>query len=119
MEYNTWRMGVDIIQFATTVGVWVYAWRKSRQKITEERFQGIEKKVESHGSRIVQLENDVKHRPDCQYHQGFEGRLDKINVGMAKIEGNVKSGIAKLEGRMEGVGSSLDLIQQHLLSGGK
>lgn len=58
------------------------------------------------------MERKMAARHDCQYHQGFEKRLDQMNGSINKIEGLI-------EGRMEGIGSSLDLIQQHLLSGGK
>lgn len=121
IEYSSWRMGVDIVQFATTVGVWIYAWRKSRLKATDERFRALadqDKKAESDvqalRSEVQELRSEVQH-PKCPHHPGLEHRMDKLNSNIGKVE----SGISKLEGRMEGIGGALDLIQQHLLSGGK
>lgn len=112
MNYQAAMFYLTLIMTIVNIGVGISVWWTNRDKITNSRFKVLEDKM-------IAFESEIKHRPDCQYHQAFESRLDKITVGMAKIEGNVSSGIAKLEGRMEGVGSSLDIIQQHLLNGGK
>jgi hypothetical protein len=96
---------VTVIMTVVNAGIGISVWWNNRDKITNARFKVLE-------DDVITLKSDVKHRPDCQYHQGFETRLDKLHGGIKHIEGVV-------EGRMEGIGKSLDIIQQHLLRGGK
>lgn len=93
------------------VGV-VYVWWSNREKVTTAKFDELKRHINQVEGTVKQIEIEVKHRPDCQHHQGFEDRLDAMNGKLNRIEGMV-------EGRLEGIGNSLDLIQQHLLNGGK
>lgn len=53
------------------------------------------------------LAEKVDSRPPCSHHKSFDDRLLKV-----------QQGIANIDGRMEGVGKGLDIIQQHLMSKG-
>lgn len=89
------------------VGV-IYVWWTNKEKVTTAKFDELKAHINKVENSVKKIEVEVQHRPDCQYHGEFERRLDKLH-----------GGINKVEGRLEGIGTSLDLIQQHLLSGGR
>ena len=132
-----WIFAFSIFQFVWSTGVAIYVWWTNKQKVNNERFEAQDARIakietdmklgkaqsetdtrlsnDRHVAIVKQLETiskEVARHADCKYHQGFEDRLDKMNGSINKIEGVV-------EGRMEGIGSALDMIQQHLISGGK
>ena len=136
-NYQPWSFAFNIFTFVVTSTVGIYTWRSNKQKVTNERFDaqdqritGIETSIKLDTAknetaskvadarhlaivkRLDEISAEVGRHADCKYHQGFEDRLDKMNGSINKIEGVI-------EGRMEGIGSALDLIQQHLLNGGK
>jgi len=78
---------------------------KSQMELIKADFSSIK-------MQLVSISGEVKHPPSCLHHQGFEDRLDDMNGSIKKLEGT-------FEGRMKGIGSALDMIQQHLISGGK
>ena len=136
-NYTPWIFAFSIFQFLWSAGVAVYVWYSNKEKVTNTRFEAQDQRIatietdirlgkaqtetdtrtasERHSTIVKQLEKvsaEVARHSDCKYHQGFEDRLDRMNGSINKIEGVV-------EGRMEGIGNALDMIQQHLISGGK
>lgn len=136
-DLQPWIFAFSIFQFLVTSGVGIYAYRSSKEKVTNARFEAQDKRIvqieadikldaanskkelelsnERHQAivkRLDEINKEVGRHSECKHHQGFEDRLDAMNGSINKLEGVV-------EGRMEGIGSALDMIQQHLLSGGK
>jgi len=135
-NYQPWIFAFNVCQFLVTSGVGYYAYRINKEKVTNTRFEEQDKRIaqieasialdaanskkelelnnERHQAivkRLDEIGREVGRHAECKHHQGFEDRLDKMNGSINKLEGVV-------EGRMEGIGSALDMIQQHLISGG-
>lgn len=101
IDYTAWRFWFDVLQLAGICSIGIYSWWSNREKVTTRKFR-------EHEARLAQLENDIRH-PSCQYHVGFEDRLDTIN-----------SGVSKVEGRLEGINRAVDLMNDFLINqGGK
>ena len=122
MQYEAMRFWLEA---ALLIGGPAFTYWRTREKVTsshivalDKRIAGVETDKKLADGRYLAIEKkleeivkDVKHHADCKYHQGFEARLDKMNGSINKLEGTVT-------GRLEGIGSALDLIQQHLLNNG-
>lgn len=131
-----WIFAFSIFQFLYSIAVGFYVRRSNKEKVTNVRFQQQDDRItqiessmklgEANSKKELELSNErhqaivkrldeigkeVGRHAECKHHQGFEDRLDKMNGSINKLEGVV-------EGRMEGIGSALDMIQQHLISGG-
>ena len=131
-----WIFAFSIFQFLYSITVGIYVRRSNKEKVTNVRFQLQDDRItqiessmklrEANSKKELELSNErhqaivkrldeigkeVGRHAECKHHQGFEDRLDKMNGSINKLEGVV-------EGRMEGIGSALDMIQQHLISGG-
>ena len=131
-----WIFAFSIFQFLYSITVGIYVRRSNKEKVTNVRFQLQDDRItqiessmklrEANSKKELELNNErhqaivkrldeigkeVGRHAECKHHQGFEDRLDKMNGSINKLEGVV-------EGRMEGIGSALDMIQQHLISGG-
>jgi hypothetical protein len=104
-DYTAWRFWADMLVLLTVLANTAYTWWSNRNK----RFSGLERRMD-HTERVNQeLAEKLAARPSCSHHDTFDIRL-------RKVEGIVE----KTDGRMEGVGKSLDIIQQHLMNqGGK
>jgi ERCC4-type nuclease len=136
-DLPVWIFAFNIFQFFQSTGLGIYVWFSNKEKVTNTRFAAQDERItkietdmklgkakietdakladERHEAILKQLEGigkELARHADCKYHQGFEVRLDDMNGSIRKVEGII-------EGRMEGIGSALDMIQQHLLNGGK
>lgn len=147
INYTPWIFGFSIIQFLWSSWISYTVRRSDKEKVTNTRFeeQGrriteIETEIEvgktatasaiklrkaetdaetrlreerhlSLVKRLDEIATEVARHADCKHHHVLENRLDNMNGSIKKVEGVI-------EGRMEGIGSALDMIQQHLISGG-
>jgi hypothetical protein len=93
------KFWVDVVLIIINLGVAVYVWWTNRNKATNERFDEL-------ANRIGDIEKKID-RP-CANHPNFEARLDSIDKGVAKIDG-----------RLEGINRMVDLLTQNELQGGK
>jgi septal ring factor EnvC (AmiA/AmiB activator) len=140
MENGTVRTYLEIAQLILTILAIVFAWWRTREKVADRRYAGVERRLSEFESnvklngnryltieqRLTELGQEVKSHADCKYHQGFERRLDETNKEIAatnkeinQLNGSIKHVEGVVEGRMKGIGSALDMIQQHLINGGK
>ena len=142
-----WIFGFSIFQFGWSTLIAIYVWYSDKKKVTNARFEEQDRRIteieteiqigktateasiklrkaetdaetklreERHLSlvkRLDEIATEVARHADCKHHHVLEQRLDHMNGSIKKVEGVI-------EGRMEGIGSALDMIQQHLLNGG-
>jgi hypothetical protein len=99
INYPAWSFWRDMVVIACAFGSAIYTWWSNRKKVTNRRFK-------EHDDRIVKLETDVKH-PNCQYHLGFEGRLDTLHGDIRELAGGVK-----------GLRRAVDLMNEFLINQG-
>lgn len=147
INYTPWIFGFSVFQFAWSTVIAIYVWYSNKEKVTNTRFSAQDERItkietdiqlgksgtdaaiklrktetdaetklreERHLGLVKRLEEiavEVARHADCKHHHVLEQRLDNMNGSLKKVEGVI-------EGRMEGIGSALDMIQQHLISGG-
>lgn len=110
--YPAWAFWFSVVQFIFNVALLIGVWWNNKQKVNSKKFKGLE-------DRMVKVETAVTSMPVCGNHTRMEEndritakQLKEISDDLHEIKGLVK-------GRMEGIGSALDTIQQHLLGGGR
>jgi predicted RNase H-like nuclease (RuvC/YqgF family) len=119
-NYAIWQIIFNCVQLLLTFAVW---W-SSRNKVTNDRFTQLE-------TSKIKLEQDVKHlkqelqrsKPECTNHQRMErtdqvifDRLENMHVDIKTLS----TTMGKIEGSIEGVKHTGQLINQFLLEqGGK
>lgn len=99
MNYAAWKFWLDVLLILINAAIGLYVWWSNREKVTNKRFDALT-------VRITEIEKKIE-RP-CVNHVSFEARLDSIDKGVAKIDG-----------RLEGINRMVDLLTQNELSGGK
>lgn len=123
MHYEEMRFWLEVVLF---LGNPLFTWWRTREKVTNTHISALDKRlgaVETDKKlatgrqleiekKLAAIVKDVTHHVNGESHQAIERRLAEMNGSLKKLEGTV-------EGRMEGIGSALDMIQQHLLNGGK
>jgi len=112
MDIETAKLGFQILQFIATGAVGVYVYLTNRDKVTNERITRLEDdldgKLDTHGERIATLEEAAKHSPS----------RNELALIHEKINRATES-IGELSGEFKGVKTTLNLIHQYLLTGGK
>jgi len=107
-DYTAWKFWLDVAQLLGIIGVGAYTWWTNRSKATQKKFKGLEERISVVEFEGSSLKKAFKARPPCLHHAEFDLRLR-----------GVQEGVSNIEGRMVGIGNSLDLIQTHLIAGGK
>jgi len=103
-NYVAWKFWLDVAQLLGIVAVGLYSWWSNRSKATQKRFNRHDSRLGSVEVELDHIKQAVEQRGPCQLHGQFDKRLRLI-----------EGGVEKIDGRMQGVGNSLDLIQQHLM----
>jgi len=108
MDYQSFSFWFGVIQWLTTVGVWIYVWNVNRNRVTDERISALEEhvdtKIDGHADRLARLEQDARHAPSHNDLKRLHQRLDEVN-------GELK----EMRGEFSAANRTLSLIHQHLL----
>jgi len=97
LDYTAARFWMDLIQSAGLVLLGIYTWWVNRAKVTNGKFRDLE-------TRMAKVES----RSGCAQHSDFDKRIRLVQESVSAING-----------RMEGVGHSLNIIQEYLMTKGK
>ena len=123
MDYEHAKMWIDLGQFIITGMIGVYLWWERNNDRTQSRIEGLKEDV---GARLKRLEIDSDTRMD-----DHSARLAKIETRVDQLPGHehlgdlhdrindMARGVNLLTGELSGVKTTLNLIHQHLLNGGK
>ncbi len=103
------RVLLDAFQFLAISAVGIYAHVMSRGRATEKKVEdsaeALRKSLTDHETRISGLQADVKQMPSQIDIRELHSRL-----------GQLHGDIQQVNGRLEGIGRAVDLVNQHLLS---
>ena len=108
MDYSAARFWFDILQSLFMVGVSIYVWWSNKSKATRTAIDRVDARVSGHETRLLLIEQDIKHQPGNAEIGEIHQRVDQVGQGLARLEGEMKQ--ANL---------TLQLIQQHLLEKGQ
>lgn len=101
IDYTAAKYWLDVAQLLGIIGVGVYTWWSNREKVTAKKFG-------DHERRLTEVETCLKH-PRCEYHLGFESRLDTMHGDIRELTGGIK-----------GLRRAVDLMNEYLINqGGK
>ena len=97
-----------------TIGMSIYVWRASRERVKTARIDSITKrlsnhavKINDHETRIICIEKDFRQVPGQQSLDKLSGRIDSLN-----------STLSTTKGRLDGVNRAVDLINEFLINHG-
>lgn len=93
-DYRAWQFWLNVIIAIGVLLNTVYTWWSNRSKVNSTRFNDLEKRI-----------TKVESNKGCDQHAEFDKRQREVETKVNLILG-----------RMEGVGNSLDIIQQHLMT---
>lgn len=112
MNYTAMQFWLNLFIFASNVTVAIYIWRSNKEKVTTAKFDTLTKRIgeseKAMTSKISEMESKLERRKECPHHPSFEARLDAMNGSLNKVDG-----------RLEGIGRAVDLMNQFLINGGK
>jgi hypothetical protein len=120
LNYPVWQIVLTIIQLILTIAV---LW-SSRNKVTNDRFTQLENSKLEQDMEIKHLKQKLREqRPACDNHGRMEEndkiifhRLESFHKDIADI----KSSVGKIEGGLDGIKHTGQLINEFLLNqGGK
>lgn len=127
MDYAAWRFWIDLGQIGATGAIGVYVWWTNREKVTSARFATLEEEVRKRlpveALERARAERDAK----CTAHQartaGVELELRAIPTraelaGLSHDIATLTQQLGRLEGRLEGVGRAIDLVNEFLINQG-
>lgn len=112
MNYDAIKIWVEVALFLIQGGFSIWVWLFIRGDKTNDRIttlgDEVDKRLDDHGNRLATLEGKVAAAPT---HDDLSGIHDRITE------------VVKLQERMAGefqvVKGTLNMIHQHLLTGGK
>lgn len=112
MDYTALDFWWKIFLTLLNMGIGVYLFWERHNDGTTRRIGALEAdldaRLDNHSSRLAKVEARMELLPD---HDDLGGLHERIN--------DMNRGLSTLSGELSGVKTTLNLIHQHLLSGGK
>jgi len=106
--YELAKFWFDVIQTLLIAAVGIMSWLNNRQRITSATItkleNSIDERLDSQGTRLTRVEQDLKHSPDHNDFKRVHQRLDVLN-------GELK----ELKGEFHSMKNTLTLIHQYLM----
>lgn len=108
IDYSSIKFLLDVLQMLVTAAIALYLWQARKHTATNARVSELESDVALHGDRLSRIEVAMRGLPT---HDDIGGVFQRIS----EVHGDVR----QMRGSLEGLSRSVDLINQHLLGGGK
>lgn len=112
MDWDAAKVWVDLLEFFVIGAVALYAHITSRGRVTEERMQAefgrVDESLKAHTREIATVQENVRLAPS-------HGDIEELTKRLGELHGDIQ----KVDGRLEGIGRAVDLMNQHLLSGSR
>ncbi|XAI95631.1 hypothetical protein [Microcystis phage Mae-JY22] len=109
MDWDPVRVAVDVTQFLVVGAVAIYAHMNSRGRVTEDRMHDevarLDSVLKAHGAAIAAVTETVRMSPTHTDIEDLGRRL-----------GELHGDIQKVDGRLAGIGSTVQMINEHLLA---
>jgi len=123
MNYEELRLWLEVLQFIATIVIGIFAWWRTRETIAshrfcaiEKKFEGMDKKFAGMDKKVGEIDSAVKSGPTCVHHSRMEENDRRL---FERLDG-INGAINKVDGKLEGIGHTSDLINEFLISqGGK
>lgn len=89
------RFWLDVVQWATTIGVGLYVWASSRHRATRTQIDKLrdrhDSRLDNHGDRLTRAEEQLRHLPTSDALAELTGKVNELHGDMkaldAKFEG--------------------------------
>ena len=127
----SWSIYIQIANFILTWGLAFYMYWSRRRDAGSKRLTGIEARLqklevsvknpptdlrwEGVEKRLLAIEPAVKSPGVCSNH----GRMEKNDVKLFERLDTLHGDMKEMSGGVKGLSATLDLINQHLINGGK
>lgn len=108
VSYPAWAFWFSVFQFVFNIALAFAVWWSNREKVTTKRFGQLE-------GRMAGMETKIAALPVCGNHQRMEDNDTRLFQRLDSLHGDIR----ELVGGVKGLTNSLELINQHLLTGGK
>ena len=133
-DYYAWRIWLDAAQMVGTLAIGAYVWWTNRKKVIAKRFVGLEKDMSDRATTNA-LESMKKELvANCKDHwlrtAATELAITRIDEELKHVPGkadiddlhsritDVLSRVSTMDGRLQGIGRAVDLINTHLIDKG-
>lgn len=109
MDYQNAKLLFDIVQTILIAAIGIMNWLDKRQRVTvatiERLENNIDERLDSQGTRLTRVEQDMKNAPGHADFKRVYQRLDLVNGEMKEMKGELHI--------MKG---TLQLIHEHLMN---
>lgn len=133
--YENWQFWWQTLMMIGIAGNWIYSWWTSREKVTARRFADLEKEVTQRVTNAALEKIDERREALCLLHLERTSKLEMLvaqnrsdithlpgHDNLNKIHGRVdavQKELSTMNGRLEGIGHTVNLINEFLIREGK
>lgn len=130
MDYEAYKFWFDVVQTVALFGIGLHQFLVNRQRVTARALERLRKHIDD---SITKVEGDM-----AVHDQRIDNRVGEMEGGLQRIEGEIKHApnhddlkriharlddvgahVANIDGGVEAMKGTLDVIHQYLLHGGK
>ena len=133
--YLAWQFWLQMVMFIGIVANGVYSWWSNREKVTAGKFTDLEKDVARRVTEQALKDLNADRELRCNAHQKRTGDLalsvNTLTAEMKALPGHanlnklhgrvdaVQKELSTMNGRLEGIGRTVELINEFLIKEGK
>lgn len=109
MDWDAAKVVVDVAEFLLVGAVGLYAHINTRGRVTEDAMR---KEVARVDGVLKEQSAEIATVRENQRVAPTHNDIEELGRRLGELHGDIQ----KVDGRLEGIGRSVDLINQHLLS---
>lgn len=111
INWDAWRLGLDLIQLIGIVAVGIYTFITQRSKANATTIRQHAEMLADHEKSIVRIDETLSHAPGHDDLEKLHARISDVKTQV----GNVKADVSHVKGVVDGMAGNVDLITKSLL----
>ncbi len=115
INYQALSFYLGVANFVFILAACFAGWWNSREKVSNKRFSESETRLTKLESGVEKIELKIETMPVCSNHARMETNDEKLFKRLDQLHGDVR----ELCGGVKGLANQLELVNEHLLNGGK
>jgi len=115
INYQALSFYLGVANFIFILAACFAGWWNSREKVSNTRFGAAEKRLTKLETNIETVKVKVETMPVCGNHARMESNDEKLFERLDLLHGDVR----EMVGSVDRLTGTLNMVQQHLMSGGK
>jgi hypothetical protein len=112
MDYNAWKVWIDLAQLILWALLGIYTWFSNRHRVTNKRIESLEtsvdERIDGQSERIIRIEERLSHLPGQADLGELHEKVNELSTSTGEVRGEIRA-----------IHRTVSMINEHLMRANK